>query len=322
MTQRSAAQKLKVGPGEELRADISLRPTKTVTVSGRVIGVDGKPASNASVALRPRDLETMFAELRSSSSADEKGKFQIKDVLPGTYTLQAWQNQEDKRYSADQRVEVAGENISGLALRLRGGVSIVGRVNVPTGSSVNFQGVHVWLNSSDDSDNAFGAADVKQDGQFKVDELRTATYSLSVTSLPDGWYLKSANFGDNDVLAQGLRLGEGGASATLELTIAHGASELKGTVVKGDDFIPGAQVELTPDHENPYRKELRRTATTDQHGGFVFKDVVPGSYVVKAVLGDDDDPENDQADKPASAPTKVALAERESKNVRLEIKTN
>ena len=59
-------------------------------------------------------------------------------------------------------------------------------------------------------------------------------------------------------------------------------------MVKGADPVPGSTVELTPGPENTYRKNLKRTGITYQHGAFVLKNLVPGTYLVKAVLSDDD----------------------------------
>src|SRR5438552_14569646 len=85
-----------VRPGEEGEADFILRRVKTVEVSGKVIGIDGKPATDCYVVI----FETPNAEfsLNHNASPDSKGEFKIRGVPPGSYLLMAEQNS-----SSDER---------------------------------------------------------------------------------------------------------------------------------------------------------------------------------------------------------------------------
>jgi protocatechuate 3,4-dioxygenase beta subunit len=320
VTQRSQAQKLRVGPGQEVRADFSLRPSKTVIISGRVLGSDGQPAPKTYVTLHSRGTETMFSSLGNIVSTDDQGKFGMKGVIPGAYTLQALLDQGGQRLFAEQRLEVAVDNVSGIQLQLTRGLSISGSVIAPSDSHIAFQDVRVWLKSPK-GDHDFGTGEVKHDGHFTVSDLRPTTYAVFLTGLPDGWYLGSGTFGGDEVLDHGLTLGDGEANRNLNLTLARGAPQLRGIVVRGDEPLAGAKVDLAPEHESAYQSALERSANTDQHGGFVFNNLAPGNYNVRVTIDDDDVTESEQPDHIPSVTATVALAAHEFRTVRLEIKT-
>jgi hypothetical protein len=145
-----------------------------------------------------------------------------------------------------------------------------------------------------------------------------------VNGLPEGWYVSSADFGGENVLERGLKIGEAAASHSLDVTLKSGTGKVEGTVLKGNDPATGAVVRLVPEHLSQYRPGLERTAATDQRGHFVIADVVPGSYRAVAALREENDGDDD-SDEPAasdSSTTTVAVAEGESKTVQLKLKTS
>jgi hypothetical protein len=82
VTQIGQAEAVLVRPGEEGEADFIMRRVKTVEVSGKVVGVNGKPATDCYVEL----IETPATEfsLNHDASPDSKGEFKIRGVPPGT----------------------------------------------------------------------------------------------------------------------------------------------------------------------------------------------------------------------------------------------
>jgi protocatechuate 3,4-dioxygenase beta subunit len=71
VTQMSQSQAVPVGAGEEAQIDFTMRRTKTVEVSGRVIGADGKPTSDAYVNLD--EFPPSEYSIGHGASPDEKG---------------------------------------------------------------------------------------------------------------------------------------------------------------------------------------------------------------------------------------------------------
>ena len=319
VTQREQAVKIRVSAGQETRVDISLLSDKTVTVSGRVLDVKGKPAPRTVVLLRSQHLEAVLSSMRTAALTDAEGKFEIKGVSPGSYFLTANSTRELKSSSVEQPLEVSGEDVTSLELQLSGGIKLSGKLVAAAGADVDLTKMNVLLSGPSGLER-FGWAQVKKDGTFSFPDLHSTTYSLQVSNLPDGWYVSSAAFGGDSVLDNGLKLGESTGDNTLDVKITPGAGQLDGIVLQGDDPVPGATVKLSPEHASPYRQDLARTATTDQRGRFVIKNVVPGSYRLLAVpaKGDGDDEENSDNDSSSSG-TSLAVAEKESKTVQLKL---
>jgi protocatechuate 3,4-dioxygenase beta subunit len=122
VTQMGQAEPLTVSPGEEAHVDLVLRRIKTIQISGRIIGADGKPATDAYVYL----VEVPAAEfgVYQGIEADAKGEFTVKGVAPGSYVLHGHQRlSEEANYHASQKIEVGSDNIDSITLAL-GRVSI------------------------------------------------------------------------------------------------------------------------------------------------------------------------------------------------------
>jgi protocatechuate 3,4-dioxygenase beta subunit len=318
VTRREEAEKIRLSAGQETRLDISLRAEKTVTVSGRVLDIKGKPAAQTTVLLRSQNLEAMLSSLRNAAVTDAQGKFEIKGVMPGSYTATATSTLDLKGLWAEQPLEVAGEDVAGIQLQLSGGVKLSGKLLPGAAGDVDLTTMSIFLAPPGGLEHS-GLADVKKDGDFSFPDLRSTTYSLLVNNVPDGWYVSSASFGGDNVLENGLRLSDGIGARTLDITVKPGAGQVDGIVIKGDDPVPGATVKLLPEHASPYRQDLSRTAPTDQRGRFIIKNVVPGSYRLLAVAGKDDGDDDDDSPEDSSSGTSLALAEKESKTVQLKL---
>jgi protocatechuate 3,4-dioxygenase beta subunit len=316
--QREEAQKIRLSAGQETRVDFSLRSDKTVTVSGSVLDLKGKPAAQTAVLLGSQHLEAMLSSMRTAAVTDAQGKFEIKGVTPGSYLLSATSTQELRTTWAEQPLEIAGEDVTGIQLQLSGGLKLSGKLLAGASADIDLTTIGVFLSAPGGFERS-GWSDVKKDGAFTFPDLRNTTYTLQVSNVPDGWYLSSASYGGDNVLENGLRLSEETGSHSLDITVKPGAGQVDGVVLKGDDPVPGAMVKLLPEHASPYRQDLPRAATTDQRGRFLIKNVVPGSYRIVAVAAKSDtDDDEDSGDDSASG-TSLAVAEKESKTVQLKL---
>jgi protocatechuate 3,4-dioxygenase beta subunit len=318
VTRREDAQKIRLSAGQEIRVDISLRSEKTVTVSGNVLDIKGKPAAQTTVLLRSQNLESMLSSLRNAAVTDADGKFEIKGVIPGSYMATATSTRDLKGLWAEQPLEVAGEDVAGIQLQLSGGVKLSGKLLAGAAGDVDLATMSIFLVAPGGPEHS-GWADVKKDGDFSFPDLRNTTYSLLVNNVPDGWYVSSASFGSDNVLESGLRVGDGIGSRTLDITVKPGAGQVDGLVLMGDDPAPGATVKLLPDHSSPYRQDSFRAVPTDQRGRFIIKNVVPGSYRLLAVAGKSDGEDDEDSPDDSSLGTSLALAEKESKTVQLKL---
>jgi hypothetical protein len=105
-------------------------------------------------------------------------------------------------------------------------------------------------------------------------------YTVAVTGLPAGTYLKAATYGDQDALqSTGIQIADGGQP--LVLVIGTPAASLSGTAVDArGNPVTGAIVTAVP--TTPGRLDMIVTSTTDQHGAFEMSGVVPAEYRVFA----------------------------------------
>jgi carboxypeptidase family protein len=203
-----------------------------------------------------------------------------------------------------------------------GALNLSGRMNTAGSARLELQPLSVRL-SPEDGKTPDVIAAVRNDGTFTLTELRRTTYRLRLADLPDGWYLRSAVLGDQNILNNGLRLAEADAKKSLEITVSLGAGKVQGVVLEPEygDPVPNALVKLFPDPPNPHRADLFQTAPTDQDGRFVIKNVVPGRYRVLAIMGKTGGGENNYEDSlmAAGAGTRVVLAEKQTKHLELEL---
>jgi protocatechuate 3,4-dioxygenase beta subunit len=63
-----------------------------VTLQGKVVNADGKPAANATVVLVPPQARRQNSLLYKNVTTNETGSFTVRGVAPGSYTIFAWES--------------------------------------------------------------------------------------------------------------------------------------------------------------------------------------------------------------------------------------
>lgn len=306
--QMDQAQAITLSAGEEAQADFAMRRIKMAEVAGRVIGADGSPATHAYVALRVPNVSDWSGEL--SSSTDIRGEFSIKGVPPGSYILSAGQSEQGRHYHAQQKVEVGEEKIDSIVVAIGTGAKVSGRIVASRGGPVALSRAQVNLRSiSEDEASSFVMTEVNKDGSFELDGVTDGTYALFTGGLEQGWYVKAAHLGAEDVLQNGVGMEKGAAGGTLEIVIAADGAQLEGTVTDSDQNqpLPGAVVRARLDPVTDFNRYRTREAITDQNGQFVLKDIPPGKYKVSAKVP----PPTSGVPIIKSDPVAVTLGERE-----------
>jgi len=313
VTQMSQSQAVPVGAGEEAQIDFTMRRTKTVEVSGRVIGADGKPTSDAYVNLDeypPSDYS-----FGHGASPDETGQFTIRGVPPGTYLLMAEQRStgsDASGFHARQKIEASTDNVESVTLVLGRGVRVSGRV-LTAGGTVHFERLFISLISREDEFPG-GWARVNKDGSFDLLDVPEGNFTFNLNGLEEDWYVKSARMGQDNILDDGLLIERGQARNTIQVVLSNSSAELDGSVNEDGHALIGARVHLTPDPETAYNRIRMRSTTTDQNGRFTFSGIAPGRYKVLAKSSDT------QGAKPAVSDShEVSLSEREHKTIALTV---
>jgi hypothetical protein len=318
VTKSSEAQKVRLNAGEERRVDFTLPTVKLLTISGRVVGANGKPPAPNRVLLMLQDpISRPRADFRYGVTTDTQGNFEIREVLPGSYVFLGFVGEEE--YWTEQRVEVAGDDVSGLVLQLRKDLGVLGKAKGTGGSKLDFQKLNIEMEFPTHDPSYSGAWDnLKEDGTFAIGGVRPTTQRISVHPMPEGWYLRSAFFGKQNVLDDGLNLSDSDSHEMLELTFSPTASRIQGVVLRGDDPAYDAVVRIFPEPANPNNTGLYREGPADEDGHFVIESVVPGRYRVVAYAsertdGDGGSPYDD------SVSASVIVTEKESKTLELKL---
>jgi hypothetical protein len=310
VTQIGQAKLLLISPGEEAQVDLVLRRIKMVQISGRVIGADGKPATDAYLYLE----ELPSGDYGVATETDSKGEFRMKGVAPGGYLLHAQQHStEEANHHASQKIEVGSDNIDSIMLVLGRGVNFLGRLDVSGPGTIRFERMSINLISHGDQ-TAGAWARVKKDGTFQLLDVPDGTFSFSMNGLEEGWYVRSVRLGTSDLLANGLEVEKGEGGGTIQVVVSNGGSELGGLVTQDDKPMVGARVRITPDPETRYNRLRIRSANTDQSGRFSFVGIAPGQYHVVAKASGPD-----REDAVASDPKSVSVAEHDHKTIELTV---
>ena len=145
------AQPIPLRAGEEMQADFAMRRVKTVETAGRVVGADGKPATDTFLTLRRAGLDEGGADLQPVFT-DSRGEFVIKAVPPGSYNLSAQQQHNDQHFTARQKIEVGEYNLESVVLSFGQGTDIHGRV-ITEGSGAALDRIGAFLDSQSEDDN-------------------------------------------------------------------------------------------------------------------------------------------------------------------------
>jgi 5-hydroxyisourate hydrolase-like protein (transthyretin family) len=314
----SAARLIEVGSDVQVSADLVVTPRSLYKVSGRVIDTTtGKPAASALLSLVYRNLNgssDTFA--RGSTYNAATGDFELKNVPPGSYDVQATIMQPtfiSTLASASQSAGVtytvttgnstlpSGNFISGASGRGRAPITVTNAdlhdvvVNVTPGLSIkgrltvdgqpqatDLGSLRLQIRPSVGgvliNDGPLPTpSTVASDGSFHIDGVTPGEYRFSMILFPVSYYIKEVRFGGTEALDTPINISPG-ATETLEIVLSPRVAQVDGTVTddKGQP-VQGVQAVLVPDaHRDRY--ELFRAVTTDPNGRFTIPGVPPGDY--------------------------------------------
>ncbi len=276
----SQTQPLLLRPGEERSGiDFRMARVRAVHIRGTVSSAVGRLPDQVFVSLVPRGGMGVTGDRRFDSADRRTGEFELKAVLPGSYVVIASARGEGERLFARYPVEVGNSDIEGLNLVLGPGLRVDGEVRFETEppADTSLDEIRVLLRPTEPMSGG-GSDRVSESGSFAIEGLAPSQYLVSVSGLPADGYLKQARYGDQDVLAAGLDLGQGSGS-TLRLLISMNGGRVEGAVRNKDGkAVPGATVALVPEPDRRDREDLYRSATTDQYGRFTLRGIAPGEY--------------------------------------------
>jgi hypothetical protein len=269
------AKPLDISAVSELRGtDFVLGPQRLFRISGRV-SVKGVSSLAVSAILQP---EGILENLWGSSSADPStGSFEISGLRPGLYVLTAT---VDGGQTGRMRVRLGERDLDGVELKMEKTGDLLATILLdgePWHSTPRFA---TTLGIEDLENDLTSGARLEPDGSVTIANLPPGTFRPYLYNLPPGCYLKTATFGEVDVIENRLKL-DGASSATLKVLVSSKAASLHGIVRDSrNGTVQRAAVVLVPNRRD--RRELYSMAVTNENGEFEFASVAPGEYKVFA----------------------------------------
>lgn len=286
-TDPSAAVPVDVTPGAQLRnIDVAMRKLHTVTISGKVTneiplpaGADGTQRMNVMLTPRAGGIPSMSTR---GGTVTPQGTFEIRNVTAGSYFLSAVAMGGGKTMITKVTLQVGSAPVEGLALAIRPGVTVAGKLKVEGDLPANLERVRISMAPEEMGGVQFAplpSSQLKPDGSFQFEDVGSDRYTVAVTNLPDGFFVKALRSANLDVLAGGLELA-GQSPAPLEIVVSPNAGQVTGTVVdKAQKPVLQATVVLVPqDKARRDKQQYYRTASSSLNGSFTFKDLIPGEY--------------------------------------------
>lgn len=313
-TDPAAAALVRVNTGEERSAiDFVAGFVRTATVSGRVEMPDGTP---------PRTIQmTVFNESRVSSPffigslfarTNPDGTFSSANVPPGKYSLIARAAAATPPGApapggrptppamtlwAIHDVTVAGEDITGLSLRLAPGMTISGRLSFdgakePVPENLSGYSVRVFSAATSGVSVGVPAATVKPDGTFVIEGLTPGPYRMSVTMptrtgpLPT-WTVRHIMYEGRDISELAFDVQPGVDVTGLNAVLTDRVTEVTGHVLDQQGRpVTDYSVVLLPADEQFWRTGTRRRPAPqrpDTTGRFRLIDLPAGEYYLALV---------------------------------------
>jgi hypothetical protein len=277
----SGAGVLEVQPGAQLRGvDVTLMKTHTVWLRGRVVlAGSGLPIEGANVMLTPREGGDFTYAMPFGIDTDAQGRFLYGRAVPGSYYLQAEWHEDGKLYSARRVLDVKESEVTNIVLELSPGAELKGQLRVEGRPLASLSDLQISLQP--DARSLFSGPPrgrVRHDGSFTISNALPERYTLNPYGIPEDYYVKSALWGDKDVLESGLDLTHG-VNGALEIVLSSRGGQIEGVVLNAaEQSVTGVMVVAVPDDPRRAQTLLYKEITTDQYGRFAIKGIAPGGY--------------------------------------------
>ncbi len=326
------ARSIELQPGADLQSVDLVLSTKprTFKVRGKIVDSrTGQPPPRASVIVAPQmpglnsDADQFFGPDSPSPNYNGKsGAFEIRDLLPGPYSLVASMTDTPVpgrpgplgRSSGMISISIGSADLDNVVLPLVPAATIPGRVRidgqlpaqmsmdrlrvqlVPAGASAGSQASLPDLLANVLYQNP--QANVAADSTFRLANVVQGEYRIEFSGFPINvngqggtqYYgsMQTANAYLKDARFDGIDAMNaplrfsGSVNSGLEIVLAFGSGRVEGTVTDNRSQPAAAGRVVAVPDRNRFRTDLYRSGSIDQNGRFTFPSLAPGDYKIFA----------------------------------------
>jgi protocatechuate 3,4-dioxygenase beta subunit len=327
-TREEDAQRVAIPAGGEVAGiTLSLQRTRTNRIQGTIKTGLSRSLNTFDVRLVRHDRSGAVSTV-NSTFAQADGSFTLTGVLPGNYQLIATDLLDDGSMSARLDVTVGTEDLAGVVLTPRPGVTARGRVrfDVPQ-RAVRPDDLRLLALPIEDQQvsrrNLFGPK-VAADWTFEIANLAGRHMILAVLlDQNSSWNMKSLRVGGVDVTDTGIDFEVEDVDG-IEIVLSQKQTSLGGRVTNGDgQIVAGARVVLFAENPDRWSAHSRWIAADrpDQYGRYTLTNHPAGRYRVVAVdmLEDGEEFDPDLLESLRERATVVELVDDVPKTVDLKV---
>lgn len=285
---------LEIQGGAETRVSFGLLTGRAYHISGSVTGI---PAKSGMAQIMLEVIGGGGSQV-APQEVGEGGRFQFKDVLPGSYVARlivvSFEGGKPamQMLRLGQPIEVSNANVEGLLLQPEAAVQVRGKLRLDAEEKFDWAQLFVSLIPLDErgaglawtnGDGAATSSNVNQDGTFELKNVPGGNYQLVVgansTNLAD-YFTKAVTLGGRDVADSGFQIT---SETYLDVVVsAHGASITGKVVDSNGQPIANATVVDVPRGEHQGRLDLYQRSESDATGNFSLRGLSAGKYSVLA----------------------------------------
>jgi Carboxypeptidase regulatory-like domain len=315
-----------IGRADVEDLEIRVRSGRTFNISGVVTDASGAAAAGAFVQL------TTFEVNGSSSSGmrlEPDGRFQINDVPPGSYAIEAsvgGPNRPEQRRPLERgfvRVSVADADVESLVVAMVKTIDVNGQVTLedpnvplprPPGSgliiSARLEAERLPGQGSDQ------LATMNPDHTFTLAGM-FGRRVFDVLNVPSGWYVKALRYASKDVIDEAVEFKD--SDRTIEVVLSTRGAAVTGTV--DDAGAPVARAVVYLFRQGTLAATFL-TKRASSNGTFALGPIRDGDYTIVALPPDTPPLERGDWDRFArlsSVGERITLGELDARMIQLRV---
>jgi hypothetical protein len=256
-------------------AGIDIHPVRSpaFAVRGRVVNRSGQDLSEF-ILERPAS-SPMSGEMAVGYILRAGAQFETGAVPRGKLALIASGTNAAGRSISTRHVIDVNETMDNLEVPILPPFSVAGRLRVENGAIPAGLKITLDLQGGMGNIRMNRSAEIAEGGTFTLPDMTADTYFISVAGLPDGYYVKSARWGKEEVFESGVSLAAK-SEGPLEIVLSAKPATIRGSMAGA---AAGVTVALVPQSQKRRaRPEFYRSALTDSQGRFTFANLPPGEY--------------------------------------------